>query len=113
LGAQAFTDLSNPAVVAHLKTLYANQLSLFATPAAGASGQHHWALRMGSGWDPRPTEAAPNGAQAAGTAWNHSAPGFWPAVWSLGDLIRVGVARPLAELDVQGVCKCNGCSTGG
>ena len=113
LGAKAFTDLSNPDVVAHLKTLYANQLSLYSAPAAGASGQHHWALRMGSGWDPRPTEAAPSGAQAAGTRWDQSAPGFWPAVWSLGDLIRVGVARPLAELGVQGVCKCNGCSAGG
>jgi hypothetical protein len=113
LGARAFTDLSDPAVVARLRTLYANQMSLFSAPAAGASGQHHWALRMGSGWDPRPAPGAPSGAQAAGTAWDRSAPGFGLAVWSLGELIRRGVATPLAELAVTGVCACKGCNASG
>ena len=116
LGKPAFTDLTNPAVRAHLVTLYANQMSLFSArggTAPGAVGQHHWALRMGGGWDPRPTPAAPGGAQAPGTAWDTSAPGFWPAVWSLGELARVGVARPLASLNVTGVCACNGCSASG
>lgn len=113
LGSKAFTDLADPAVVAHLATLYANQMSLFSAPAAGASGQHHWALRMGSGWDPRPTGEAPGGAQAPGTAWDRSAASFPYAVWSLGELFRVGIAKPLAELAVTGVCACNGCSTSG
>lgn len=116
LGAKAYTDLTDPAVVAHLKVLYANQMSLFAArggSAPGAVGQHHWALRMGSGWDPRPTDANPNGTQVAGTAWDHSRPGFGPAVWNLGDLIRVGVARPMSALNITGVCRCNGCSSSG
>ena len=116
LGAAAFTDLTKPAVVAHLKTLYANQMSLWAArggSAPGAVGQHHWALRMGSGWDPRPTAQNPAGAQKPGSAWNQSLPGFSEAVWSLGDLIRVGVAQPLAALNVSGVCRCNGCSASG
>jgi hypothetical protein len=113
LGAKAFTDLSSPAVVSRLKTLYANQMSLFSAPEAGSSGQHHWSLRMGSGWDPRPTPSAPQGQQAAGSAWDRSLPGFSFGVWSLGELIRVGVAQPLALLNVTGVCKCSGCSVNG
>lgn len=31
-------------------------------------GQHHWALRMGSGWDPRPTPANPTGTQVGNSA---------------------------------------------
>ena len=96
--------------------LYANQMSLFSSRGGagpGAVGQHHWALRMGSGWDPRPTADAPNGAQVAGTAWNQSLPGFGAAVWNLGELMRVGVAQPLSSLDVTGVCRCNGCSASG
>lgn len=116
LGARAFTDLSNATIVGHLRTLYANQMSSMSARGGGspgAVGQHHWALRMGSGWDPRPTPAAPDGAQAPGTAWDTSAPGFSAAVWNLGELIRVGVARPLAELHVTGVCACDGCSGAG
>jgi hypothetical protein len=68
---------------------------------------------MGSGWDPRPTPSAPSGAQAPGSAWDASLLGFWPAVWSLGELARVGVAVPLADLAVTGVCECRGCSAEG
>lgn len=116
LGARAFTDLTNATIVAHLRTLFANQMSSYAArggTSPGAVGQHHWALRMGSGWDPRPTVDAPDGAQVPGSAWNESLPGFGEAVWNLGDLIRVGVARPLAQLAVTGVCECDGCSGGG
>ncbi len=115
-GAAAFTDLTNQTTVAHLTTLYANQMSLFSArggTAPGAVGQFSWTARMGSGWDPRPTADAPHGAQAPGTAWNQSRAGFWPSVWSLGDLMRVGVAAPLRELRVTGVCACAGCSARG
>jgi hypothetical protein len=103
-------------VVASLRVLYANQVSLFSSrggASPGAVGQHHWALRMASGWDPRPTADAPNGAQKPGSAWDTSLPGFGPAVWNLGELIRVGVARPLRLLNVTGVCECDGCSKSG
>ena len=125
LGAKQFTDLTDPGVLAHLRTLYANQMSLFSARSTGTPGpatsqqppgpvgQHHWSLRMGSGWDPRPTAAAPAGAQAAGSAWNQSLASFPFAVWNLGDLLRVGVARPLAQLSVTGVCRCDGCSQAG
>ena len=116
LGAKAFTDLTDPDVVAHLRVFYANSMSLYSSrggDSPGAVGQHHWALRMGSGWDPRPTSDAPGGAQAPGSAWNMSLPGFGAAVWNLGELIRVGVAQPLARLNVTGVCICNGCSATG
>jgi hypothetical protein len=116
LGAKPFTDLSNASVREHLATFYANQMSLFSArggSSPGAVGQHHWALRMGSGWDPRPSPAEPLGHQVQGSAWDTSLPGFWPAVWSLGELRRVGVAVPLAQLNVTGVCECTGCSTSG
>jgi len=113
LGSKEFTDLSNPAVLGHLKTLYANQMSLFSSPQAGAAGQHHWALRMGSGWEPRPKAGAPLGHQVSGSAWDRSLNGFNYGVWNLGELLRVGVARPLVELNVTGVCECNGCSATG
>ena len=116
LGARAFTDLSNPATLAHLATLYANQLSSYAAQGSaspGAIGQHHWALRMGSGWDPRPRAGAQAGGQVPGTEWDRSAPGFSAAVWNLGELIRLGVAQPLSQLNVSGVCACKGCSGGG
>ena len=116
LGARAFTDLTNASVVAHLKSLYANQMSLFGSrggDAPGAVGQHHWTLRMGSGWEPRPTAENPAGAQVPGSAWNKSLPSFSEAVWSLGELIRHGVAQPLAALNITGVCRCNGCSVAG
>ena len=116
LGARAFTDLSNATIRGHLATLFANQMSSYAAQGGvfpGAIGQHHWALRMGSGWDPRPTASAPMGAQVPGTAWDRSAAGFSAAVWNLGELVRVGVARPLAELKVTGVCECDGCSRAG
>ena len=116
LGAKAYTDLTDPAVVAHLRTLYANQMSLFSSRGGnspGAVGQHHWTLRMGSGWEPRPSAENPSGGQVPGSAWNQSLPGFDDAVWSLGDLMRVGVAQPLKELNVTGICHCAGCSASG
>ena len=116
LGAKAFTDLTDASVVAHLRTLYANQMSLFSARGGetpGCVGQHHWSARMGSGWDPRPSASNPNGFQVAGSAWDQSLPGFSPAVWNLGELVRVGVAQPLAALNVSGVCACAYCDVNG
>ena len=116
LGDKAFTDLSDPSVVSHLRTLYANQMSLFAAhggDSPNSVGQHHWSLRLGSGWDPRPTSNSPNGGQVSGSAWDTSLSGFGDAVWNLGELIRVGVAQPLSSLNVSGVCVCNSCSKTG
>jgi hypothetical protein len=108
LGALQFTNLSDPTIVSHLATLWANQMSLFMS-LPGCVGQFAWTLRMGSGWDPRPTLASPYGHQVPGTSWNQSLPSFAFAVWNYLELLRVGVALPLKTLNIQGVCKCNGC----
>lgn len=116
LGAKAFTDLTDPTVRSKLGVLFANQLSLYSAhggDAPNAVGQHHWALRMGSGWDPRPSTDAPQGRQVPGSAWNQALPQFNDAVWGLGELIRLGIARPLRQLNVTGVCSCTNCNTSG
>ena len=96
LGSPAFTNLNDPTVRAGLAVLYANQMSVYSArggDAPGAVGQHHWALRMGSGWDPRPVAGAETGRQLPGTAWNQSFANYSNAVWNLGELIRVGVGE--------------------
>eukprot|EP00039_Didymoeca_costata_P024388 m.10163 g.10163 ORF g.10163 m.10163 type:complete len:552 (+) comp4211_c0_seq1:182-1837(+) len=108
LGAKAFTDLTNPQVVGNLTVLWGNQISLYAT-TSGVVGNFHWALRMGSGWQPSPSSQYPNGHQIAGTDWDHSLPGFGPAVWNMGELIRVGVATPMHKLNITGLCQCSTC----
>jgi len=88
-------------VVASLRILYANQVSLFSSrggASPGAVGQHHWALRMASGWDPRPAPDAPDGAQKPGSAWDRSLPDFGPEseIWasSSASASRARCARP-------------------
>lgn len=103
--------LCGAARVTRQRAAHVHQMSLFfATP--GSFGQYYWALRMGSGWDPRPSAQWPAGRQVPGSAWDTSLPGFGPTVWSLGELIRVGVAAPLSSLAIEGVCTCNGCGAG-
>ena len=48
-----------------------------------------------------------SGHQLKGTAWNRSLKSFRTRNWNLGELLRVGVAKPL--LAVTGVCECDGC----
>ena len=36
------------------------------TTSPSVGGAFYWTLRMGSGWDPRPTDAAPDGRQRDG-----------------------------------------------
>jgi hypothetical protein len=60
LDGAAFTDISQPAIVKQLATLHANQMSLMYT-APNTVGQFYWSLRMGSGWNPVPSQQCPNG----------------------------------------------------
>ena len=69
-------------------------------------GSFFWTLRMGSGWDPRPTAAAPRGAQAAGSAADTSLPGYPYRVWSLLEMARLGVVTPLNGSTARGERAC-------
>ena len=50
---------------------------------------------MGSGWDPRPTEAHPHGRQVDGSSAWRSLRGYPFPVWSLLEMSVAGVATPL------------------
>ena len=68
-------DISRPEVAAHLGRLYREQLDVFARSPA-VMGAFFWTLRMGSGWNPRPTDAHPHGQQLDGTSAWRSKPGY-------------------------------------
>jgi hypothetical protein len=60
-----------------------------------SGGAFFWTLRMGSGWDPRPTKAHPHGRQVDGSSAWRSLPGYPFPVWSLLEMGVAGVATPL------------------
>ena len=104
LNARPTGDLEDPRVVANLTSLYADQVSLWES-VPHTIGAYYWAMRMGSGWDPR--LPAP---QKAGTAWDKSSKSFKDRVWNFGELLRKGIAQPHSSYKVQGVCRCHGCA---
>ena len=63
-----------------------------------------WTLRMGSGWDPRPTEESPRGRQLPGSSAWHSLADYPYPVWSLLEMARLGVAAPL-DVSYAGTCR--------
>ena len=83
--------------------LYQEQLHVFANHPA-VVGAFFWTLRMGSGWDPRPSKGFPNGKQLDGTSAWQSAPTYPFAVWSLLEMAEAGVATPLDAVAAKGVC---------
>ncbi len=89
-------DLSDGETRANLARLFREQLDVYAS-ARGVIGSFYWTLRMGSGWDPRPSEAAPRGSQAAGSSARSSLAGYPYRVWSLLEMAELGVATPLNE----------------
>ena len=87
-------DLGQPETRAQLGRLFREQLQVFgATP--GFSGSFFWTLRMGSGWDPRPSDGHPHGRQVDGSSAWRSLAGYPFPVWSLLELAAAGVAPPL------------------
>eukprot|EP00730_Choanoeca_flexa_P015912 TRINITY_DN7417_c0_g1_i3.p1 TRINITY_DN7417_c0_g1~~TRINITY_DN7417_c0_g1_i3.p1 ORF type:complete len:423 (+),score=87.59 TRINITY_DN7417_c0_g1_i3:214-1482(+) len=104
-------DINNQTVKAFLKVFFANQMSLLKASPDGLIGHAYWSARMGSGWDPRPTDDHPKGHQVEGTNYKTSAKSFAYADWNLAELIRTGIAVPLTELEITGVCQCKGCQT--
>ena len=87
-------DLDDREVVRQLSRFYQEQLELFGRTAQ-VRGAYFWTLRMGSGWDPRPTAAHPRGRQLGGTSAWRSLGGYPFRVWSLLELAAAGVATPL------------------
>lgn len=95
-------DLNDPDVIGSLKTLYRAQLEAFSKVDV-IRGAFFWTLRMGSGWDPRPTDAFPNGRQLDGTSASRSLDGYPFQVWSLLEMERMGVATALNQ-PYKGTC---------
>ena len=67
-------------------------------------GAFFWTLRMGSGWDPRPTDAAPDGRQRDGTSAWRSRPGYPYTVWSLLEMAREDIIEAMDAESVFGAC---------
>lgn len=95
-------DLDDQETVANLRQLYKEQLEQF-TSKANVVGFYYWTLRMGSGWDPRPTGDHPNGRQIDGTSASRSLPGYPFKVWSLLEMASLGIATRL-DLSYEGTC---------
>mmetsp|Transcript_6402 Transcript_6402/g.14787 ORF Transcript_6402/g.14787 Transcript_6402/m.14787 type:complete len:495 (-) Transcript_6402:220-1704(-) len=95
-------DLRDALMRRHLQQLYREQLHAFTTSPL-LVGAFFWTLRMGSGWDPRPTAASPRGAQVEGSSPSRALPGYPYSVWSLLEMAEIGVAGPLTQ-SVEDVC---------
>ena len=96
-------DLDDEGTRSHLARLYREQLEVFYT-TPGLVGAFFWTLRMGSGWDPRPTEESPRGRQLPGSSAWHSLADYPYPVWSLLEMARLGVAAPL-DVSYAGTCR--------
>ena len=86
-----------------LTQLFREQLSVY-TSDPTVVGAFYWTLRMGSGWDPRPTAAAPRGAQAPGSSAWRSRQGYPFAVWSLLEMAHAGIVPRMDAAAVAGAC---------
>lgn len=95
-------DLDDPQTVAHLRRLFREQLEQFAKKP-NVVGHYYWTLRMGSGWDPRPTNAHPKGRQLEGTSASRSLPDYPFRVWSLLEMASLGIATRL-DASYEGTC---------
>ena len=96
-------DIDDPATARELRRLFLEQLHIF-TSAPGLVGSFYWTLRMGSGWDPRPTDNHPDGRQREGTSAWRSARDYPFRVWSFLEMAAAGVATPLNRSVSGGVC---------
>lgn len=90
-----------------LTQLYREQLETFRSRKE-IRGAFFWTLRMGSGWDPRPSEEFPHGRQVEGTSAWKSAFGYPFKIWSLLEMATEGIATPL-NLPYEGTCAKNRC----
>ena len=99
-------DLKDAEVRKNLIHFYQEQIQSF-SGRSEVRGYFFWTLRMGSGWDPRPTDTHPHGHQLAGSSAWKSLDDYPFKVWSLLEMGREGIASSLdAKYDV---CKENRC----
>ena len=103
LNHDAYQDLDDPIVRRELRQLDEEQKYIFTT-SENVVGSFYWALRMGSGWDPRPTEDFPRGRQVDGTSSARSLRSFPFRVWSLLEMAKDGIATPLNAPPPEGTC---------
>jgi hypothetical protein len=96
-------DLGHAPTVAHLRRLYDEQLAVY-TRDPHVVGAFYWTLRMGSGWDPRPTAGAPDGRHVDGATPWRSLDGYPFKVWSLLEMAAASIAGPLDGSHLDGAC---------
>ena len=101
-------NLSDPDTASFLRLFGANQLSSYLSDPH-VVGFFFWSLRMGSGWDPRPSSTHPAGRQLFGSAADVSLPGYSFGAWSFLELLRHRILAPPSAMEVRGRCECRGC----
>ena len=99
-------DLDDANTVTQLTQMFREQVETF-SKRSEVRGHFFWTLRMGSGWDPRPTAEHPKGQQLPqSSAWS-SLPAYPFKVWSMLEMGEKGIITPIdATYDV---CKNNRC----
>ena len=95
-------DLTDAETKAEMAKLFNEQLYVF-HHTQGIIGHFFWTLRMGSGWDPRPTDDFPHGRQLEGTSAFKSFDDYPFKVWSLLELAELGIATRL-DAPMDGAC---------
>jgi len=95
-------DITDPQIISELRQLFREQLEVY-TSDPNVIGSFYWTLRMGSGWDPRPTEESPGGQQVHGSSAYRSFASYPFRVWSLLEMQAAGVALPLNS-SFEGTC---------
>ena len=98
LNHDAYQDLDDPSVRRELRQLFEEQKHIYTT-SENVIGSFYWTLRMGSGWDPRPTDEYPDGHQLEGTSDSSSLPGFPFKVWSLLEMAEHGIVTSVKRDD--------------
>lgn len=101
-------DLSDATTARELRHMYAEQLAVYTFGKAWANesdaplvGHFFWTLRMGSGWDPRPTTEHPHGRHVNESSAVQSLEGYPFQVWSLLELAAHGIAFSMKEANSE------------
>ena len=101
-------NLSDPETASFLRLFGSNQLSAYLSDPH-VVGLFFWSVRMGSGWEPRPSGTHPAGRQLLGSTADVSLPGYTFGAWSFLELLRHRILAPPSAMEVRGRCECRGC----
>ena len=98
-----------------LTAMYANQIQnfYFHSKTTELKGGYYWAARMGSGWQPIPSDEFPDGHQVTGSAYNTSLSTYPFCAWSLTELKRLNLILPINQMGLtsNSICDCGPCKT--